>query len=194
MCSSDLINMGRKPASERKVVFILNNNPCASTESSVGGAANLDSLQSIADIISEMKRNGYISNAPETGEELIKEIMDKKAVSEFRWTAVEEIVKKGGALDLLSAEEYTKWFERFPEKLKRKVCETWGSPPGEQMGDVPEEMVYNNKIVISGLRFGNVIVCVQPKRGCAGSASLSGSMMDKPGFGGCQENATYWNA
>ena len=163
------INMGRKPASERKVVFILNNNPCASTESSVGGAANLDSLQSIADIISEMKRNGYISDAPETGEELIKEIMDKKAVSEFRWTAVEEIVKKGGALDLLSAEEYTKWFDRFPEKLKRKVCETWGNPPGEQIGDVPVGMVYNNKIVISGLRFGNVIVCVQPKRGCAGS-------------------------
>ena len=30
-------------------------------------------------------------------------------------------------------------------------------------------MVYDGKILVTGLRFGNAVVCVQPKRGCAGA-------------------------
>ena len=30
-------------------------------------------------------------------------------------------------------------------------------------------MVYEDKLCITGIRFGNTLVCVQPKRGCAGS-------------------------
>ena len=30
-------------------------------------------------------------------------------------------------------------------------------------------MVHEGKILITGVRFGNVLVCVQPKRGCYGS-------------------------
>ena len=34
---------------------------------------------------------------------------------------------------------------------------------------IPAAMVYDGKIVVTGVEFGNVVVCVQPKRGCAGS-------------------------
>jgi cobaltochelatase CobN len=30
-------------------------------------------------------------------------------------------------------------------------------------------MVYNGKIVVTGVNYGNAVVCVQPKRGCAGA-------------------------
>src|SRR5690606_34183573 len=40
------ITLKKKPVGERKVAFILHNKPCSGVEASVGGAANLDSLES----------------------------------------------------------------------------------------------------------------------------------------------------
>jgi len=37
------------------------------------------------------------------------------------------------------------------------------------MDGVPAAMVYDGKIVVTGVRYGNAVICVQPKRGCAGS-------------------------
>ncbi len=163
------IHLRRKPASERKVVFVLHNNPCASVEATVGAGAHLDTLESVVKIMARMKEEGYgIEGEPLKGKELIDLIMQKKAISEFRWTTVEEIVGKGGALALVPLEQYLRWWEEFPERTRKRVQETWGNPPGEMVNGVPPAMVYNGKIVVTGLRFGNVIVCVQPKRGCAG--------------------------
>ena len=163
------IQLQQKPLHERKIAFILHNNPCDSVEASVGAAANLDSLESVAQIMNRMSVAGYATQAPPSGEALIKEIMERKAVSEFRWTSVNEIVKKGGYLKLLSESEYRRWFDLFPEKLKNRVNSVWGAPPGKEINGAPPAMVYDNKIVISGIQYGNVVVCVQPKRGCAGA-------------------------
>nr|WP_206155309.1 cobaltochelatase subunit CobN [Caldanaerobacter subterraneus] len=158
-----------KPVHEKKVAFILHNNPCASVEATVGGGANLDTLESVARIIKRMKENGYQVETVKDGKELIKLIMDRKAISEFRWTTVEEIVKKGGALKLMKVDEYRQWFDALSDKVKERVISSWGRPPGEEMNGVPAAMVYDGKIVITGIKLGNVYVCVQPKRGCAGS-------------------------
>ena len=45
----------------------------------------------------------------------------------------------------------------------------WGNPPGEEKDGIPAAMVYDGRILVTGLRFGNAVVCVQPKRGCAGA-------------------------
>jgi len=37
------------------------------------------------------------------------------------------------------------------------------------MDGVPAAMVYDGKIVVTGVRYGNAVICVQPKRGCAGT-------------------------
>lgn len=163
------IKLRKKENKDKKVVFVLNNSPCASIEANVGSAANLDTHQSVINILNEMKSKGYsIENIPSDGKALAKEILDRKAISEFRWTTVNEIVEKGGALDLLTKEEYIKWFDEFSENVKNNVIRDWGNPPGQLKDGVPPSMVYDDKIIISGLKFGNAIVCVQPKRGCAG--------------------------
>jgi cobaltochelatase CobN len=164
------INLRSKPPSKRKVAFILHNNPCASAEATVGSGAHLDTLESVARILQRMRDEGYaVENPPEDGKELITTIMDRKAVSEFRWTSVEEIVRLGGALDLMSNEDYVAWFSTLPEDARIKVCDAWGQPPGEERDGVPPAMIYDGKIVVTGVGYGNAIVCVQPKRGCAGS-------------------------
>lgn len=82
------IELKRTPINERKVVFVLHNNPCASVEATVGSATHLDSLESVVEIMKRMKEVGYNVNPPENGKALIDEIMNKKAISEFRWTTI----------------------------------------------------------------------------------------------------------
>jgi cobaltochelatase CobN len=162
--------LARKPITERRVAFIFHNNPCASVEASVGGGAHLDTIESVALIMNRMAAEGYsLENVPATGKELIETIMDRKAISEFRWTPIEEIVAKGGVLAYQTKEEYERWFNTLTPKVKDRVCEAWGNPPGELKNDIPAAMLYQGKIVITGVQYGNTVVCVQPKRGCAGA-------------------------
>ena len=164
------VALAKKPASERKVAFILHNNPCASVEAAVGGGAHLDTIESVALIMNKMAEAGYsLEDIPETGKELIETIMDRKAISEFRWTPIEEIVAKGGVLAYQTKEEYVKWFEALTPQVKDRVCEAWGNPPGEEKDGIPAAMLYQGKIVVTGVLYGNCVVAVQPKRGCAGT-------------------------
>ncbi len=163
------IELKRTPVNERRIAFVLHNNPCASVEATVGSAAHLDSLESVVEIMKRMKEAGYTVNPPESGKALIDEIMSKKAISEFRWTTVEEIVEKGGAIAFVDKEKYKEWFNEIPEKTRLRMIDSWGEPPGEHKNGIPPAMVYNGQIVITGLRFGNVLIMVQPKRGCAGA-------------------------
>ena len=162
------VRLRRKPVAERKIAFILHNNPCASVEATVGGAAKLDSLESLARIMQDMEKLGYNIPAPESGNELITTIMDRKAISEFRWTTTDEIVKKGGVLEQVTPEHYSEWFETLPQKIQTKIVDAWGNPPGEEKNGVPAAMVYKGNILVTGVKYGNSVVCVQPKRGCAG--------------------------
>jgi len=164
------IALKRKSNGEKKLAFILNNNPCESVEASVGSAANLDALESVVRILRRLKNEGYtIEDIPKDGRELSRIIMERKAISEFRWTSAREIVEKGGALCLMPKDEYLNFFNSFSEQVRRELIEAWGEPPGEEKDGVPPAMLDGGKIVITGLRFGNALVCVQPKRGCAGA-------------------------
>ncbi|MEW5763302.1 MAG: cobaltochelatase subunit CobN, partial [Bacillota bacterium] len=163
------IRLAQKPVRERRVAFILHNNPCASVEATVGGGANLDTLESVARVLQRMKKAGYAVEPPASGRELIETIMSRKAISEFRWTTTEEIVSKGGALKLMPVEEYREWFDGLSPRVRERLSEAWGSPPGEARNGVPAAMVHEGKIVITGVQYGSAVVCVQPKRGCAGA-------------------------
>lgn len=166
---SKWVQLRRKKPAERKVAFILHNSPCHGVELAVGGAANLDSLESVARIMAAMREAGYsIKDRPASGKELIDRIMGAKAISDFRWTPIEEIVQKGGVIKYLTADEYRRWFDAFPVKVQQAMIETWGNPPGEEKDGVPAAMVYDGNILLTGVEYGNVVICCQPKRGCAG--------------------------
>ena len=163
------VRLRQTPPAERKVVFVLHNNPCASVEATVGAGANLDSLESVVRLLKRLKKEGYlVEDIPPDGKALARLILERKAVSEFRWTTVEEIVAKGGALAKVSLEQYLRWWRELSPYVRERMEKAWGTPPGEEKDGVPPAMVHQGEIVITGLKFGNVVVCVQPKRGCAG--------------------------
>ena len=156
------IRLMRKEKAERKVVFMLNNSPCHGVEATVGSASHMNGLQSMVNILYRMKEEGYtITDVPEDGQALIKLILERRALCEFRWTTVEDIVAKGGAIAQISTEEYNQWYDTLDPRFTEKVNSVWGEPPGEGM-------VYNGRMLVTGVKFGNILVCCQPKRGCYG--------------------------
>ncbi|OEU78579.1 MAG: hypothetical protein BA872_02610, partial [Desulfobacterales bacterium C00003060] len=157
------LKLGRLPVEKRRVAFLLHKNPCAGVEASVAGGAGLDTLESVVRIMQQMQKKGYaIANCPESGKELIDTIMDRKAICEFRWTTVDEIVKKGGVIEFIDSDKYNQWLSDLPQAAREKMISGWGEPPGESM-------VHDGKIVVTGVNFGNVNVLVEPKRGCYGA-------------------------
>lgn len=167
---TNYMKLALKQPHERKAVFVFHKNECAGLEGSIGGAAGLDSGESVVRIMRQMAACCYdVRDIPESGEALMQLILERKAIAEFRWTTVDEIISKNGHLALLENDIYEKWFDELPEKAKRDMIKGWGLPPGEEMNGVPPSMIHDGKLVITGLNFGNVNVIMQPKRGCAGA-------------------------
>lgn len=79
------VRLATKPVVERKAVFVFHKNECAGLEASIGGAAGLDSGESVVRIMRRMRDAGYrIDDLPESGEALMQTIMARKAIAEFR--------------------------------------------------------------------------------------------------------------
>lgn len=168
------IELRRKPKKDVKIAIVLINPPCKGLEASVAVGMGLDVPESIVRLLQKLKEEGYNvgDELPKTGEELVRTILERKAISEFRWTSVEEIVKNGGAVDFVGLENYSEWFNELPEKLREKIVKDWGRPEDVLAGKVDKTlvgMVYDGKFVVPGIRFGNVFITPQPKFGCAGS-------------------------
>ncbi len=151
-----------KPNPEKKVLIVLNNFPCMGAEANVGNAIGLDALESTVRLMRSMAAVGYDVDVPSSGEDLRRTIFEKKAVSDFRWTSASDIAHSGGAMYQMDYREYREFFDSLPESNKEDMLRTWGEPPGSAM-------VYEGRILIPAVSFGNVTVAVQPKRGCYGS-------------------------
>ncbi len=157
------LRLKNKNNSEKKIAIILHNSVCSGVEATIGKAFGLDSFQSVVDIMNNLLRHGYnVNDIPLTGEKLLETIQKHKAISDFRWTGINDIIESGGALYKMPLKEYTKYYNQLPENSRKYMEKTWGAPPGEAM-------VSGDDIIITGLSFGNISVMVQPKRGCYGA-------------------------
>lgn len=167
------VNLKRKKPWEKRIAIILINPPCKGLEANVAVGLGLDVPESIVRLLRRLKELGYNVGEwiPGNGEELVKLILNRKAISEFRWTSVEEIVGRGGAIGFVDKETYLEWFNELPEDVRKKMIEEWGKPEDVLEGRVDKAlvgMVYDGKFVVPGIRFGNIVLIPQPKRGCAG--------------------------
>ena len=157
----------RLPNSEKRVAVVLHNNPCKGVESTVGMAAGLDTFESLVRLLGRMQAEGYhVGAVPENGKALLDMIQERKALHEFRWTTVDEIVRKGGVLHTMTRREYEIRFKALDATVREKVNTDWGEFPGQGMA---WKKGGDDALLITGLRFGNVFVMAQPKRGCYGA-------------------------
>lgn len=166
--SAAWIKLRTTPPSERKVAILLHHATCASVEGTLGTAGGLDGAQSCVEILRALGEAGWkVEGIPDDGKALLAMLLERRAIQEFRWTTVESIVDKGGVLALVGEEEYHTRYDALPQASRESVEKGWGAFPGKSMALDKEGA--NPRLVVSGLRFGNVLVMTDPKRGCWGS-------------------------
>lgn len=162
------IRLRRPPNTDKRIAIMLHNPPCKVAEATIGQAASLDAPESTVRLLRRLKADGYtVEDIPEDGPALLKLILTRKAISEFRWTNVEEIVAKGGVLAEIGEADYRADFDRLPASVRARVDKAWGPFPGKSMVHDPEGDAPT--LVVTGLRFGAVLVMTEPKRGCWGA-------------------------
>lgn len=157
----------QKANADKRVAILVHNPPCKSLEATIASAAALDGLGSTVRTLHRLRDEGYtVTNPPADGAELLELFLSRKAISEFRWTNVEEIVAKGGALAFVDEATYRADFDNLSAEVRARVDGAWGPFPAKSMVHQPKDGP--PRLVVTGLRFGNVVVLTDPKRGCYG--------------------------
>lgn len=160
------LELKKVAAANKKVVLMLHCAPCAGVEATLGAGVGLDVFESVVRILKTMAAHGYpVTGIPDDGAALKEMLLKRKAYQDFRWTTVEDIVAAGGDLYRMSLDGsggYHQFYQALDLQLQTEMESAWGEPPGQGM-------VYENKLIITGLDFGAVKVMIQPKRGCYGS-------------------------
>jgi cobaltochelatase CobN len=157
-----------KHPSEKRIAVFLHSSPCKSVEATLSAAAGLNAAESTVQLLHKLKSEGLrVEEIPKDGAALIDLFLHRKAIQEFRWTNVAEIVSKGGALTEVDEARYLDDFSRLEPDIQKAVTDAWGLFPGKAMVHQREDGC--STLVITGLRFGNITVLIEPKRGCFGA-------------------------
>jgi cobaltochelatase CobN len=156
-----------RPNAEKRLAIMLHNAPCKGVEATIATAAGLNAAQSAVSILNRLHDEGYlVKDIPADGRALLDLILEKKAISEFRWTNVEEIEAKGGVIARIYEQDYLRNFSKLSDSVRKRINEAWDPFPGGAMVFGRESG--NPCLLITGIWFGNILVMVEPKRGCWG--------------------------
>ncbi|WP_069162551.1 cobaltochelatase subunit CobN [Nocardia altamirensis] len=153
------------PNERKRVALMLSAYP--TKHARIGNAVGLDTPASAIRLLTEMRSAGYDLGAPgeipgldeQDGDKLIHALIAAGG-QDPDWLTAEQL--EGNPIRI-SAATYTSWFETLPDDLREAVAEAWGPPPGELYVDRSTDP--NGEIVIAALRFGKVVLMVQPPRG-----------------------------
>lgn len=153
------------PAADKRIAIVLSAYP--TKHARIGNAVGLDTPASAIALLSEMRSAGYDLGEPgeipgleqADGDALIHALIAAGG-QDPDWLTAEQL--EGNPIRI-GAAAYTAWFDTLPAELREAVVQAWGPPPGEMYVDRSADP--RGEIVIAALRFGNVVLIVQPPRG-----------------------------
>ncbi|SDJ84211.1 cobaltochelatase subunit CobN [Aliiruegeria lutimaris] len=141
----------RKAArSERQVAIILANYP--NKDGRLANGVGLDTPAATVTVLNALRDAGYtVSGAPETSAELMEQIL----AGPTNWLT-DRAVRQGG--ETLSLDAYRALYDRLHLDVRQSMEDRWGAPENDPFcGD--------DGFALSILRYGNVVVGIQPARG-----------------------------
>src|SRR5579859_5797687 len=143
-----------RPAGDRRLAIMLSSYP--TRHARVGNAVGLDTPASAVALLRSLRDAGYDlgDGFPEDGDELIHALIAAGG-HDTEWLTDDQLAAAGMRVPLA---EYARWFAALPAGLRDSVTAHWGEPPGTLYTD-------GDDIVLAGLRFGNVVLMIQPPRG-----------------------------
>ncbi|WP_280295584.1 cobaltochelatase subunit CobN [Nocardia abscessus] len=153
------------PAARKRVAVMLSAYP--TKHARIGNAVGLDTPASAIRLLTEIRSAGYDLGGPgevpgldeQDGDALIHALIAAGG-QDPDWLTSEQL--EGNPIRI-GAATYAAWFDTLPDDLRGAVVEAWGPPPGELYVDRSSDP--DGEIVIAALRFGNVVLMVQPPRG-----------------------------
>lgn len=153
------------PVGQKRIALMMSAYP--TKHARIGNAVGLDTPASAIRMLTDMRSAGYDLGSPgavpgldeQDGDALIHALIAAGG-QDPDWLTAEQL--EGNPIRI-GAATYTAWFNTLPADLREAVIEAWGPPPGELYVDRSADK--NGEIVIAALRFGNVVLMVQPPRG-----------------------------
>ncbi|WP_175324709.1 cobaltochelatase subunit CobN [Frankia sp. Cppng1_Ct_nod] len=165
------------PNSKKKIALVLSSYP--TKHARVGNAVGLDTPVSAIRLLGALRAAGY---------DLGEDGPDGRAVPVDGDTLIHTLIAAGGhdvewlteqqlaaAPARVPAPVYRRWFDALPQSLREGMVRHWGDPPGSLYVDDPDAGRKPNAgrpnagrepaIVLAALRFGNVLLMIQPPRG-----------------------------
>ncbi|RLP87111.1 cobaltochelatase subunit CobN [Micromonospora sp. CV4] len=143
------------PNADKRVAVVLSSYP--TKHSRVGNAVGLDTPVSAVRLLAALADAGYhLGDAPvpDDGDALIHALIAAGG-HDVEWLTPEQLA---AAEARIPGRTYRRWFDQIPAELRERMLAHWGEPPGELYTD-------GGDIVLAGLRFGNVVLLIQPPRG-----------------------------
>jgi cobaltochelatase CobN len=141
---------------DKKVALVLSSYP--TKHARVGNAVGLDTPASAVRLLTAMRDAGYDLGGLDVdgldGDALVHRLIEAGG-HDVEWLTEQQLRE---AWARVPAAEYQAWFDRLPTRLRMDILDAWGPPPGELYVD-------DGHIVLAALRFGNVVLAIQPPRG-----------------------------
>ena len=144
------------PAQRKRLAIVLSAYP--TKHARIGNAVGLDTPASAVVLLRALAEAGYDLGELDVetldGDTLIHQLIAAGG-HDVEWLTEEQM---GTAAIRVPAAQYTQWFTELPAPLREAVTRSWGAAPGQLY--VSEDQIY-----VGSLRFGNVVLLIQPPRG-----------------------------
>lgn len=141
------------PVAQRRLALVLSSYP--TKHARVGNAVGLDTPASAVLLLTALRSAGYtVGDFPSDSDELIHTLIAAGG-HDVEWLTEDQLA---GAPQRVPLADYRRWFAALPSTLRDRIVEHWGEPPGALYVD-------GGDIVLASLRFGNVVLMIQPPRG-----------------------------
>ncbi len=141
------------PNGDKRLALVLSSYP--TKHARVGNAVGLDTPASAVVLLRALAEAGYdVGEVPADGDSLIHALIAAGG-HDVEWLTEEQL---RAAPARVPAQTYQRWFATIPADLREQVITHWGPPPGSLY-------VEGTDIVLASLRFGNVVLAIQPPRG-----------------------------
>ena len=150
------IDLAGTPPAERRIGIVLANYP--NRDGRLGNGVGLDTPAGTIELLAAMAGAGYgVDGIPSSGNALVAAI----AAGPTNAAVAGREVRERLALD-----DYLAFFGSLPEPVREAVRERWGEPEGDPFFlEAPGDGSAGAAFAVSAIRFGNVVVGLQPARG-----------------------------
>jgi cobaltochelatase CobN len=155
--AASLARLRHVKGADKRLGIVLSSYP--TKHSRVGNAVGLDTPASAVVLLRALEAAGYdlggLDLSTLDGDTLIHRLIASGG-HDVEWLTEEQM---SAAAIRVPATRYREWFDALPESLRDAMTEHWGPPPGSLYVD-DEGALY-----VAALRFGNVVLLIQPPRG-----------------------------